>query len=87
MGRKKSSSEENIFIPHKVNNFPLDLRNAGMSLGPIRELSAGPKPGGVSTFTEEKEREQKTRVREAERRQKYKVKFKKTGGDHMYFTT
>lgn len=22
-----------------------------MSLGPIRELSAGPKPGGVSTFT------------------------------------
>lgn len=46
-----SQSGQNIFIPHQVNNFPLDLRNAGMSLGPIRELSAGPKPGGVSTFT------------------------------------
>lgn len=23
-----------------------------MSLGPIRELCAGPKPGGVSTFTQ-----------------------------------
>lgn len=45
-----------------------------MSLGPIRELSAGPKPGGVSTFTTREEGEQKTRGWEGERWQKYKVK-------------
>jgi len=33
---KKKRSGWNIFISVQVNNFPLDLRKAGKSLGPIR---------------------------------------------------
>lgn len=42
-----------------------------MSLGPIRELSAGPKPGGVSTFTET-ERMSKRSKKERGKKGKYK---------------
>lgn len=33
---EKKGSRWNIFISVQVNNFPLDLRKAGKSLGPIR---------------------------------------------------
>lgn len=36
MRGKKKGSRWNIFISVQVNNFPLDLRKAGKSLGPIR---------------------------------------------------
>lgn len=38
-----------------------------MSQGPIRELSAGPKPGGVSTFTK-RLREEAKKARKKRRR-------------------